>query len=490
MQRVGLDEDEEPVGPGPSGPQRLRQRSARVGAWAVRRPVQAALAAATALALAATVVVGVPRWSAGYERAAVLGAVAFPGAVRVLDEPPRARWSAAVDGAVAPVLVGDVVVVAAGSADVDRRLLGLDVVTGATRWSVPLGAALDPQTVLCRGLDERLVCVVGPPPPSDRRRFVPDETDRAGQGTGASTLLALDPRTGVVLAHHRIEGWTVATAAAGSDLVVATYAWGMVTVRRLDPTTAAVRWETQRWTTFQSAGNSQVRLVAAGGLVTAVGNEVSIVLDARTGERLPRRPGASVADETRLLDDGTLVRVRYRSRGPDAGAVSELSTGSGGPWVSVRGALVVPGASDGTSGLVFTASGLTGGPLAGRVRAFVLGDGEPAWRALTPAPEVAVDAADRVVLRGSGALVGLDAASGEQLWRVDLAATSIGRTFTDGEHVLVEHRRADGATALLAVALADGSAAWQVPLPADAPRVQRLGTHLYALGDHLLVALR
>ena len=172
----------------------------------------------------------------------------------------------------------------------------------------------------------------------------------------------------------------------------------------------------------------------------AAGNEVTLLLDARTGERLPRPEGAAVTDQVRLLDDGTLVRTRFRVREAGVDAVSELSTGRQDPWSTVRGSLVEPGVSDGTSGLVFTASGLTGGPLGGRVRAYAPGSTEAVWRALAPAPEVAADVAGRVVLRGGGALVGLDARTGEQVWRRSFGPT-IGRTFTDGEHLVVERER-------------------------------------------------
>ena len=492
MQRVALDEggagDDDRV---PSGPQRLRSAVARLRTWAGRRPARAAVAAAAALAVVLTAVIGTPRWVAGHEREAVLGAAPFAGAVRPLGSAPRERWSATVDGSVAPVLAGDVVVVTQ-TGPTGRRVVGLDVVAGSPRWSVALDADLVPETVLCRPVGADLVCVVGPDAPSDSRRFVPDDPDRPdapGAEAGASVLLRIDPADGRVRSRSEVPGWVVATAPSGSDLVVATYAWGMVAVRRLDPATGEARWETQRWSTFQSAGSSRVSLVAAGDLVMATGNEVTLLLDARTGERLPRPRGASVSDQVRLLDDGTLVRTRFRVRETGVDALSELSVGRQDPWFTVRGSLVEPGVSDGTSGLVFAASGLTGGPLGGRVRAYAPGSSEAVWRALTPAPEVAADVAGRVVVRGAGALVGLDARTGEQVWRRSFGP-AMGRTFTDGEHLVVERETAGGSPSLTAIRLDDGETAWDAPLPVDAPRPLRLGQHLYALGDSRLVALR
>lgn len=492
MQRVGLDEDGAGVEDGVrSGPQRLRAGAVRLGAWAARRPARAVVAGVCAVTVAGAVAVGVPSWVSAHERDAVLRAAAFGGAVRPLETAPRERWSATVDGSVAPVLAGDVVVVAQGSTT-GRRIVGLDVVAGHERWSVPLDDALVPDTVLCRPVDAELVCVVGAEPPSDSRRFVPDDParpDAPGAEVGTSLLLRIDPTDGDVLSRSDVAGWVVATAQAGSDVVVATYAWGMLSVRRLDPTTGATRWATQRWSTFQSAGSSRVRLVAAGDLVTATGNEVTLVLDARTGDRLPRPEGATAADQVRLLEDGTLVRTRFRVREAGVDAVSELSRGGREVSFTVRGSLVQPGVSDGTSGLVFAASGLTGGPLGGRVRAYVPGSAEAVWRALVPAPEVAADVAGRVVVRGGGALVGLDARTGDQVWRRSFGPT-IGRTFTDGERLVVERESPNGLPALTALALDDGATVWDTSLPADAPRPLRLGAHLYAVGDARLVALR
>lgn len=480
MQRVRLDEDELPgAEPAPSGPERLR-------AWAVRRPARAVSAVVVATVVLAVALVGAPRWAAGQERAAVLGAAAFPGAVRSLTDAPGVRWTAAVDGSSPPLLVGDVIVATVGGPHDGRQILGLDAVTGQQRWAVPLGADPAPENVLCRALDAQLACVVGPAPPSDRRVLVPSEP-RADDGR--AELLVLDPADGTVLSRSPVGGWVVATAQAGSDLVVATYAWGMLTVRRLDPATGEARWQTQRWSTFQSASNGRVALVAAAGLVLAAGNDVTLVLDAATGERLPRPPGATVADQTRLLEDGTLVRTRYRLRDAGVDAVSELSTGLGRPWASVRGVLVAPTVSDGTSGLVFAAGGLTEGSTGGRVRAYDRGTAEQVWLASAPAPEVDVDAGGRVVLRGGGALVGLDAATGELSWSRTFGP-SIGRAFTDGRRVAVEHDASDGTAVLTSLSLDDGASLWEIPLPAGTTRVVRMGSQLYALGDDVLVALR
>ena len=479
MQEVRLDEGETLPDEGPAAAQRLR-------AWAARRPARAVSAAVVAVALLLTVVVAGPRWAANQERAAVLGEARFAGAVRSLQDPPGVRWVAPVDGSVAPLLVGDVIVATAGAPGDGRRLVGFDAVADEQRWSLPLAEQPTPENVLCRPLDGRLACVVGPAPPSARPVFVAGEPTR---DDGTADLLVLDPADGSVLSRSRIPGWVVATAQAGPDLVVATYAWGMLTVRRLDPATGATRWQTQRWSTFQSASNGRVSLVAASGLVLAAGNDVTLLLDAATGERLPRSKGANPGDQTRLLDDGTLVRTRYRLHDDGVDAVSDLSTGRGEPWASVQGVLVAPATSDGTSGLVFAAGGLTDTASGGRVRAFDRGSSAQEWLATAPAPEVAVDAAGRVVLRGGGGLVGVDAATGEEVWSASFGP-SVGRVFTDGRRVAIEHDASDGSPVLSAVSLDDGASVWEVALPVGTTRVVRLGSQLYALGDDALVALR
>ena len=66
----------------------------------------------------------------------------------------------------------------------------------------------------------------------------------------------------------------------------------------------------------------------------------------------------------------------------------------------------------------------------------------------------------------------------------------MGRTFTDGEHLVVERETFGERPSLTALSLDDGETVWDAPLPVDAPRPLRLGQHLYALGDSRLVALR
>lgn len=486
MQRVALDEAGAPDDDRTrSGPERMRAGTARLSSWAARRPARAVVACVGVLAVLLTASVGVPRWAGSHERGTVLQAAPFPGAVHPLASAPRERWSATVDGSVAPVLAGDVVVVVTDVDEVGRRIVGLDVVEGDERWSLALDDALVPQTVLCRELDAQLVCVVAPPAPSDSSRLVPGPDDPEA---GASVVLRIDPADGRVLSRSEIAGWVVATAQSGADLVVATYAWGLLAVRRLDPSTGATRWETQRWSTFHSAGSSRVRLVAAGGLLMATGNEVTLLLDASTGERVPRPRGSAVSDQVRLLGDGTLVRTRFQVRESGVDAVSELTTAST-PATTVRGSLVEPGVSDGASGLVFTASGLTEGPVGGRVRAYAPGSADVVWQAPEAAPEVAADVAGRVVVRAGDALVGLDARTGARVWRTSLGPTT-GRAFTDGERLVVERDTAGAVPVLTAVSLDDGSTLWDAPLPVDAPRPVRLGSHLYAVGDSRLVALR
>jgi len=181
MQLVRLDEGEALPDEPASGPERLR-------AWAARRPARATSAAVVALLALAAVVVGGPRWEATQERTAVLGEARFPGAVRSLDHLPRVRWTAAVDGSVAPLLIGDVIVATAGAAPQGRRIVGLDAVAGEQRWSVSLGKVPSPENVLCRSLGAELACVVGPAPPTGRNLLVP------GEATSGPPLSSFDGR--------------------------------------------------------------------------------------------------------------------------------------------------------------------------------------------------------------------------------------------------------------------------------------------------------
>src|SRR4051812_42590438 len=116
MQLVGLDDDAtDAATPVPSAPERLHAAASGARTWASHRPATAGVVTLAVVALLAGVVLAGPRWLVERARAQVLGPAAFAGAVDSLRAAPEALWAASVDGGDAPLLVGDVLVVTAGS---------------------------------------------------------------------------------------------------------------------------------------------------------------------------------------------------------------------------------------------------------------------------------------------------------------------------------------------------------------------------------------
>ncbi|GIG19928.1 hypothetical protein Cch01nite_06520 [Cellulomonas chitinilytica] len=467
-------------------PARWQDEGRRLGGWAVRRPFLAAAAVAALVGLVVAFGLAAPAIVTAQERRHVLAATAFPGAVHVLDAGPAVRWSASYDESVPPLLVGDTIVVVDGPDLQHRALVGLDVVTGARRWSVPLGAEPSPTQVRCQELAGHLVCLAGEGPPPDQRALAPGERPPE---PAPAVLLVVDARTGDVLASHRVEGRVVAAAMTGGDVVVATYWWGAFAVRRIDPLTAQVRWERLDGAAVTVPAVGDVTLRAGGGLVVATVSGATLVLRAATGERVRPAQRTAGTDETRMLADGTLVRTRYRLEAVGVDVMSDLSTGEGEPWLTARGVPVEPEVDDDASGLVFTSGALAGGPLVGRVSAYRPGRSEPVWRAFAPAREIAAVVGDRVVLRVAGALVGVDSRNGVQMWRRTFGL-GLGRAFTDGRHLVLERTTPEEGATLMALDLETGRVDWTSPLPDGTSRVIQLGGHLYAAGDGDLVALR
>jgi len=487
MQSVVVDEVEPdgPAGVRPAPP-RWQDEGRRLGGWALRRPFVAAGMLAAVVGLVAAFGLVTPTLVTAQERRQVLAATSFAGAVHVLDAGPAVRWSVPFDDTVDPLLVGDTIVVVDGPDLQHRELVGRDVVTGAQRWSVPLAADPSPTQVRCQEIDGRLVCVVGEGPPPDQRALAPGERP---PDPAPAVLLVVDARTGGVLASRHLTGRVVAATTIGSDVVVATYWWGAFAVRRVDPLTGDVRWERRDGAAVTVPAVGDVTLRAGGGLVVATVSGATLVLRGATGERVRPAQRTAGTDETRMLEDGTLVRTRYRLEAVGVDVMSDLSTGEGEPWLTARGVPVEPEVRDGRSGLVYTSGALAGGPLVGRVSAYVPGRSNPVWRAFAPAREIAVDVGDRVVLRVAGALVGVDSRTGDQVWRRAFGL-GLGDAFTDGEHLILERTTPEEGATLMALDLETGRVDWTSPLPEGTDGAVRLGGHLYAVGDHVLVALR
>lgn len=489
--RVPLDEVDEVDGGSPARPRSAFEHAAGVaGAWSrwrARSPWRAVAVLAGAVGAALGLAVGAPGLVAAHERDTVLRPASFEGAIRA-SAAPAPRWTATVDDRVPPLLVGDTVVVATGPGPEDRSLTGLDVVTGAVRWRQPLGSSPVPVDVRCAGVGERVACTLGPDQVDDRVAVrsgtVPPDT--------SAELVLLDASSGALLRRAPTPGRIASVGtddALAGDVVLGSIADGALTVRRVDPATGTVRWVATRPSAFPAAASSRVRLAIGGGLVVASAEGSTLVVHAADGRRVPPPEDAVGTDETFLLGDGTLVRTRYRVHASGVDVVSELGGGDGERWLTARGVPVDPVVDDGSSPLVLTSSVLAGGPMGGLFRAYEPGRPGPRWQTLTPARDVAVAAAGRVVLRAAGELVALDEQTGRTVWRRTFGL-GMGPVFSDGRLVVVQRTTPDEGSVLVAVELRSGAPRWTALLPDGVRTVVRLGAHLYVVTDDALTALR
>ncbi|GAA3807688.1 outer membrane protein assembly factor BamB family protein [Cellulomonas soli] len=497
MRPVPVDETDEPdevetAGVRPrSGPERLGAGVSRVRGWAATRPRRAAELALVALVLVAATVVAVPAGVTAWERHQVTRPAAFAGGVQTLAAPPAVRWMVSYDETVAPVLAGDVVVVAGWSTG-RRALVGLDVVTGARRWTVPLDARPDEDAVLCTVVEEprAVVCAVGAPrEPAPGDLPAETEQDPAGLVGARTTVLVLDPATGAVRRAVGLDGMVLVLEPLGADVVLGRVEGGVVAVERLAVASGRRRWVSVVRSSASMSVPHGMRLEAHGERVLIVGVGAVRVLDARTGDPQTVDPGQGGADVVRLRPDGTLVRIRYELQADGIEVTSTLVRADGSASPGLRGVLVEPSVADGSSGLLFTASTLAADPYGGRVRAYDQQTGQEVWRAPVHSSAVDADVGGVVVLRGSGTFVGVDAGTGERLWwrPVGLGVVSVQ---SDGQRMLVVRRLPGEGTVVEAIGLRSGDLVWEASTPRRVDTVLRLGGLLYGSGDGLLVALR
>ncbi|MDM7831536.1 outer membrane protein assembly factor BamB family protein [Cellulomonas edaphi] len=444
-----------------------RSRGARgpLWGWARRRPVLAAVAGTLAVGLLVGFVLVAPHVAADRERVAVLEPAAFDGAVHSLARAPRERWSAPAASAMAPVLVGDVVVVAQDSPVL--HLAGLDVVTGKPLWRTEAIGTTAAPVQGCVESAARLACIVG----------------LRGRGERPpSRVVLVDVGTGRVLADHPVQGRWVEIEAVDDDVVLAGWVPAGMGVVRVDPTSGAQEWTTPPSDRAHPRATGNIGLAVAGRVVVASSFPAQMAIDAADGHPLP----VAISDDlVRLRPDGVYVRTRFESRAGGVSATSVLMDGAGRVVRTARGEAVIPAVHDPASPRVLTVEATRGGV---GVRAYTDG-AAPLWRAAEPAGWVVADAGGRVVVERNGSLVGLDAASGERVWQRPAGVESRS-AFSDGDRVAVLVNLPGSESGMAALRLADGDREWQVALPTGTRRVVRLGAELYALSTDRLVALR
>lgn len=481
MQDVVLDEDDAlTTAPAPD----LRATGAALVGWS-RGHVLRACAATTALvALALTVLVGLPRWSLAHERRVLTAPVELAGAIRPLGGPPAVAWSTRGPWSPRTVLAGDTVVVYAADVD-DVAAEGLDLVTGAVRWRARLPGG--PLGTLRRCL------AVAPAPGEPAAVVCLTEPERSAVGTEpvAGPVVVLDALDGRVVARRDARGTVAGAVVVGRDLVLPLADESGVVVERSDARTGAPVWRTQVLDPPVTVPPQRVVLRAADGALLVATGGTSLVLEEATGRVVDVVDrGNRPRDHVGLLRDGSVLVGAYGTAGSALMIRTTVYDPGGRERFTTRGTLSEPRVSDRPEERLYAWSSLPGSPFGGRVRAVSRLDGRELWQSPGPSAGVLLELDGVAVLHGAGFEVGVDARRGEQLWRRQVTLTSSDQPFTDGTHVIVARVEPGRGTVLEALGVRDGRTAWEVRLPPGVTRVEQLGTHLVGIGPQLVVALR
>ena len=444
------------------------------------------------------------------------------GGVADLSSPLTERW--AWEGAVGTggfeAYWGSVQVAALGDLLVfvsDGELLALEPASGAEAWSVPLGdrpdcgptgypsgADLTTASVVClQGApEEREVMVVGPDgaaseprtlDPADTRRYGaarpgPDGTVLRAQRVGDTSAVDLGD------AACSLTGDCTGTVESGRD----------ITLRAEDAVTGAERWSvTAPFVATPAAACNSWQQGSPWGEISdpvsddplqpdAFGAQIRGDLVALTG----CGANASVTSDGELLrgvgppGTGGIVGLStggYLASGVDRSTDTVVYSADGEILETVAGSAVEADVVDG-AGLV-----LGWDKEAPGVHAYEP-DGTPRWDARESgtfqfAAEVGETA---VVLASGGQVLGLDVATGDRRWVLDIAKGVDGESdvrflfqaFTDGRHALLLLHNEAGTFDLVSLDTVSGELAWDVPVADVVGPAQE--TPLVAVGGRLL----
>lgn len=481
MQDVVLDEDDAlTLAPAPD----LRSTGVALVGWS-RGHVLRACAATTALvALALTVLVGLPRWSLAHERRVLTAPVELPGAIRPLGGPPAVAWTTRGPWSPRTVLAGDTVVVYAADVD-DGTAEGLDLVTGAVRWRTTLPSG--PLGTLRR-------CLAVDPGPGERAAVVClTEPERSAVRTApvAGPVVVLDALDGRVVARRDARGTVAGAVVLGRDLVLPLADESGVAVERSDARTGTPVWRTQVLDPPVTVPPQRVALRAGRGTLLVATGGTSLVLEEATGRSVQVVDrGTRPRDHVGLLRDGSVLVGAYGTAGSALMIRTTVYDAGGQERFTTRGTVSEPRVSDRPEERLYAWSSLPGSPFGGRVRAVSRLTGLELWQSPGPSAGVLLELDGVAVLHGAGFEVGVDAQDGEQLWRRQVTLTSSDQPFTDGAHVIVARVEPGRGTVLEALGVRDGRTVWEVLLPPGVTRVEQVGTHLVGIGPRLVVALR
>lgn len=395
--------------------------------------------------------------------------LARPGAVVSLAVPPEPAWET---DATAPRLVvvgdgSDAVLAVVTGAGVE----GYDVASGTRRWR-----ALDPTAWCGPAVGETsapaprpvvVTCLTGPALAPVAHVLGPGGPTADPVPLGDDLGRAVPAPDGTVLRWSRTGG--------------------VVHLALQDARTAQVRWrqavqpdDAERTAMCRPQVAGQAAVTVEEDLLVVRGCRLSAVLTL-AGTRLDARGDAITATVTPRAD-GSFWRTTVRL--PDRTESTQLVAPDGTLRASVAGRLLVPLVGPGSAATTW----LVTAPGEVRALASAPGPGTDAprelWRADLPVVQAVALADGRAVLATGGALVALDAGTGERVWSWPRSAPGssaddpaagpdlargVTAAFTDGATlaVVVPDPDAPRRSLLVGLSLDDGGVRWQAGYDAD-----------------------
>lgn len=320
-------------------------------------------------------------------------------------------------------------------------------------------------------------------------------------------LVAVSSVDGAVLAERPMAAPTVGfglgsgIGSVDGDLVVGSQEGRTLTVTRVDPLTGLVRWaRSVEEPDGDPLAFNGVRVEVRHGLVVVHG-PTTAVLSAEDGRQVDTwvLPALGVG-EMRSVRDGADVEVTGRGYAVWDGIEGQVRSlrgtwfGNDGREVELEGRLAEPEVTDGSDGDVLLLARRNGIELVG----VDLASGDDLWTAGLRGGEVLVRCDGAVVVSDGQRVVAFDLRSGQERWSRSVEGLRPDEgSVTDGRNVVVvatlDHERV-----LAAISLESGAVSWTVPAPSgggDVPGstsigLARVGTQVLVLAQEAVLGLR
>lgn len=333
------------------------------------------------------------------------------------------------------------------------------------------GHAVEDGSVLWRSefLGDRATCLPAPGAPA---REVVVCAVPTGWREQVARMVTVRSATGEVLGDRTVEtaGRLSVVPIGAADVVRAWWRGDEVALVREDAATGEVRWE---------------RALEHDGL----GRGSDVVLDVRRGVVDVLAPGVAAAlteDGRSLVEDDvwTIVRLQDgRYVGNEYGrGTATVFTAAGEPAFRVEGRVLEAPLSDGSAPGVLVTN--TFGSIVGVDAA----TGSELWSLPGTGVRAVARVDGRVVVQTDSTYRSVDARTGEEAWAVELDDDGPGPVLTDGRSIYVTER-SRGGPGLVSIALDDGAVEWRWALPEDTFHVVAVEGRLFLLGADRLTAV-